>query len=164
MTEVFVGAGSNIEPERHLRQALAALAARYGVLRLSPVYRNPAVGFDGPDFLNMVVGFDTDDDLDTVLGVLDEIESAAGRVRGEPRYASRALDLDLLLYGDLVTEGAGVTLPRPDITVRAFVLKPLADIAGHRRHPVEGVSFARMWRDFVGEPRRLEAVNLPLEA
>ena len=53
MTEIYVGVGSNMEPERHLRDALAAMAEAFGVLRLSPVYRNSPVGFDGDDFLNM---------------------------------------------------------------------------------------------------------------
>jgi len=148
MPEVFVGAGSNIEPGRHLAAGLAALAEHYGILRLSPVYRNSPVGFDGEDFLNMVVAFETPDTVAQVAATLAAIEAANGRSRGEAKFSPRTLDLDLLLYDDLVTDDGEVQLPRDEITRYPFVLKPLADLAGERLHPVLGRSYAELWAEF----------------
>lgn len=159
MTEVYVGAGSNIEPERHLRAALASLAESFGVLRVSPVYRNRPVGFDGDDFLNMVIGFDTELELGEVAAELDRIEGAGGRVRDERKFAPRTLDLDLLLYGDAALEHQGINVPRDEIMRYAFVLRPLADIAGDRIHPVSGRSFAELWAGFDQSKHALEAVD-----
>ena len=160
MPEVYVGAGSNVDPERHLRAGLVALAERYGVLRLSPVYRNRPVGFAGEDFLNMVVGFDTDESVGEIAGFLAEVEAANGRTRGEAKFAPRTLDLDLLLYGDASGEVDGVELPRDEITRYAFVLKPLADLAPETRHPVAGASFADLWAGFDPAGHPLEPVTL----
>lgn len=159
MTEVYVGAGSNIEPERHLRAALASLAESFGVLRVSPVYRNRPVGFDGDDFLNMVIGFDTELELGEVAAELDRIEGAGGRVRDDRKFAPRTLDLDLLLYGDAALEHQGINVPRDEIMRYAFVLRPLADIAGDRIHPVSGRNFAELWADFDQSKHALEAVD-----
>ncbi len=159
MTEVYVGAGSNIEPQRHLRAALASLAESFGVLRVSPVYRNRPVGFDGDDFLNMVIGFDTEFELGEVAAELDRIEGAGGRVRDDRKFAPRTLDLDLLLYGDAALEDQGINVPRDEIMRYAFVLRPLADIAGDRIHPVSGRNFAELWAGFDQSKHALEAVD-----
>lgn len=159
MPEVFIGAGSNMTPHRHLAAGLKALAERFGVLRLSPVYRNRPVGFDGADFLNMVIALNTDDSVEEVAAALADVELANGRTRGEARFAPRTLDLDLLLYGDLVANGDGLQLPRDEITLYPFVLKPLADLAGEYRHPVLGRSFAELWRQFDGAHHPLVRVD-----
>jgi len=159
MPEVFVGIGSNIEPESHIRKAVGLLRARFGRLRLSPVYRNPAVGFVGEDFLNLVVAFESRTSVNEVRTALDKIEAACGRVRGSPRFAPRTLDLDLLMLGDLVTQ-APVRLPRPEILKYAFVLKPLADLSASLRHPLTGRSMAEHWRDFEAASQQLVAVKL----
>jgi 2-amino-4-hydroxy-6-hydroxymethyldihydropteridine diphosphokinase len=160
MPEVYVGAGSNIAPERHLAAGLRALAARYGVLRLSPVYRNSPVGFEGADFLNMVIAFETDAPVTEVAGALARIEAANGRSRSEEKFAPRTLDLDLLLYGELVLSTDGVQVPRDEITRYAFVLRPLAELAGELRHPVLGRSFADLWAGFNQAQHALARVEL----
>jgi len=158
MPEVFVGAGSNVAPRRHLGAALRGLAEQFGLLRLSPVYRNSPVGFAGDDFLNLVIAFDTGDPVTEVAAALAAIEAANGRERGAAKFAPRTLDLDLLLYGDLVTDADGIQLPRDEITRYPFVLKPLADLAGERLHPVLGRSYAELWENFDGERHSLVRV------
>lgn len=162
MTEFYIGVGSNIEPETHLRSAIAGLAATFGVLRLSPVYRSSPVGFDGDDFLNLVIGADTDMSLAQVVAELARVESENGRERGEERFSSRTLDLDLLLYGDSQTTEAGVTVPRDEILKFAFVLKPLADLASDLRHPDEDRSMAELWAAFDDDGQSLEPFELRL--
>ena len=139
MPEVFVGCGSNIEPERHLRWALRELETRFGALERSTAYRCAAYGFDGPDFLNMVVRFRTDWRVDAVETVLSELEAACGREVGG-RSGSRTLDLDLLLFGQRVDPAW--RLPRDDILRYSFVNIPLAELAPALRHPVTGIKFA----------------------
>lgn len=164
MPEVFVGVGGNVKPARHIPRGLAELTARVGPLRLSPVYRSRAVGFAGDDFYNLVVAFDTDLEVHALDRVLDEVETACGRDRTAPRFASRTLDLDLLLYGDAVIDEPGLKLPRREILDYAFVLRPLAELAGDRCHPSTGLTFAEHWQRYRdGEPP-LVPVELPVAA
>jgi 2-amino-4-hydroxy-6-hydroxymethyldihydropteridine diphosphokinase len=112
------------------------------------VYESKALGFEGGNFFNLVAGFDSAESVERIKEVLAEIESRLGRVRGVERYSARTLDLDLLLYGDMVRHDGQVDLPHPDIRRYAFVLCPLADIAPDWRHPETGLSYARMWQQF----------------
>ncbi len=148
MPEIFVSLGSNIDRDRQLRRAVGALRGTFGALDLSPVYESDAYGFDGPPFYNAVARADTALGLDAVLATLRAIEDAQGRVRQADSFHSRTLDLDLLLYDDLVLETPTVALPRDEILRYAFVLGPLADLAGTRRHPVNGATYATLWADF----------------
>lgn len=159
MPEVFVGIGSNIQPQAHIREAVKLLRTRFGRLRLSPVYRNPAVGFVGEDFLNLAVVFESPDSVANVRTALDAIETECGRVRGSPRFAPRTLDLDLLMYGNLVTDSPP-RLPRPEILKYAYVLKPLTDLADDLRHPLTGRNLAEHWREFDAASQPLVRVLL----
>lgn len=147
MTAVYVAAGSNVEPIANLRRALDALSRHFAPLRLSGTYRNRAVGFAGDDFLNLVIGFDTALDVRAVLERLHEAEAACGRARAAPKWAPRAMDLDILLYGDRVCEEPGLVLPRPDLLRRPYMLGPLAELAPRLRHPVAGRTLAELWRE-----------------
>ena len=160
MPSVFVSIGSNIDPERHVCSCLQALRERFGVLRLSTVYRTAAVGFDGDDFLNLVAAFDTEDTVDEVFDALHRIEDAHGRERSQQRFKARTLDLDLLLYGELVTRNDRYQLPRAEITRCAFVLKPLAEIAADVVHPNQGTTIDALWRAFDASAEQLQAVEL----
>jgi 2-amino-4-hydroxy-6-hydroxymethyldihydropteridine diphosphokinase len=148
MPEVYVAAGSNIEPERHMRQAVAELAGTFPGVRFSSWYRNRAVGFDGEDFINLAAGFSTALPVHAVLERLHAIEGRCGRGRDAPRWAPRSMDLDVLLYGELVCEEPGLKLPRPDLVKRAYMLGPLAEIAPQLLHPTAGLTIGELWRRF----------------
>ena len=158
MTEVFVGVGSNVEAEKHVRAAVGLMRERFGALKLSPVYRNRAVGFEGEDFLNLVAVLDTSLEIAQLSAALDEIEVRCGRQRGAARFAPRTLDLDLLLYGDAVSEKP--ELPRKEILRYDFVLKPLADLAPAHRHPLMGRSYAELWAEFKDQQGAMTPVDL----
>lgn len=161
MTRVYVSIGSNIDREHNIRGAVRALRARYGALTLSRVYETPAEGFDGEAFYNLVAGFDTDEAVERVQAALAAIEDAHGRTRHGPRSGPRTLDLDLLLYGDLVRHDGGFDIPRGEIAKYAFVLGPLAEVAPDLRHPETGVRLDEMWGKYVGR-RELRPVDLNL--
>jgi 2-amino-4-hydroxy-6-hydroxymethyldihydropteridine diphosphokinase len=148
MVEVFVSVGSNVDRERHINLALDLLRARFGKLHLSNVYESPSVGFDGDPFFNLVVGFSTRAEPLEIVSDLRDIEARCGRDRREKRFGPRTMDLDLLLVGDRVLRDDDVVLPHEEISSQAFVLGPLVEIAGSRKHPVSGVSLAEMWADF----------------
>ncbi|MDX1561937.1 MAG: 2-amino-4-hydroxy-6-hydroxymethyldihydropteridine diphosphokinase [Gammaproteobacteria bacterium] len=143
MPDVYVGCGSNVEPESNLRWALATLEQRLGPVDRSAVYRSPAFGFDGPDFLNLVVRFPSDAGPDAVEAVLSSLENERGRNVGD-RTRSRTLDLDLLLYGCRVD--ASRRLPRADVLRYPFVLAPLVDLAPELVHPLNGIRLDVAWR------------------
>lgn len=160
MTRVYLSLGSNIEPEKYLRAALVELRARFGAIIVSPIYRYPAVGFDGPDFLNLAVGLDTDLDPIGLNDWLHALEDRNGRKRDVLRFSSRTLDVDIVLYGDRVLKGPGnLEVPRPELK-HAFVLQPLADIAADVAHPLSGQRIGQVWRDHSAHAARSETVTI----
>jgi 2-amino-4-hydroxy-6-hydroxymethyldihydropteridine diphosphokinase len=150
VTRAWISAGSNVDREQNIRQAISKLRRAFGELVLSPVYRTRAEGFEGDDFLNLVIGIHTDLPPDELRQRLRAIEDSQGRVRGENRFASRTLDLDLLTWGELVDESQGI--PRDEILKYAFVLRPLADVAPMEHYPGRDETYARLWAAFPDKP------------
>lgn len=141
----YLSMGSNVEPEAHLRSAVTALRERFGDIVVSPVYRTPAVGFKGPDFLNAIAVIDCDIHPFALNEWLHALEVVQGRDRRDASYSNRTLDVDIIYFGDLVLEGPGeFQLPRPELH-HAFVLKPLADVAPEFVDPVRNMTLARLW-------------------
>ena len=144
---IFIGAGANLAHERYgsPRQTLEAALGELGrrgvrTVRLSPWYRTaPIPASDQPWFENAVAEVETALPADALLAELHAVEAAFGRARTVPN-AARPIDLDLLDYrGEIAAGGAGkATLPHPRMAGRAFVLRPLADLAPAWRHPVTG--------------------------
>lgn len=148
MTRIYVSLGTNIDRETNLRAGVAELRHCFGELVLSSVYESEAVGFSGDPFYNMVAGFESDESVEAVAQELHAIEDRHGRQRNGPRFSSRTLDIDLLLYGDRVIDEGKLHLPRDEITKHAFVLWPLAEIAPDENHPVLGVTYGELWQTF----------------
>lgn len=138
-----------------MRLAVHALQKHYGKLILSSVYESEAVGFDGDNFLNLVAGLNTDEDVHTVADTLRKIEDDNGRDRSGPRFSARTVDLDLLLYDDLVIQEQGLQLPRDEITKNAFVLLPLEEIAPQLIHPLSGNTMCDHWMNFDKDSQKL---------
>jgi 2-amino-4-hydroxy-6-hydroxymethyldihydropteridine diphosphokinase len=145
MSIAWLSLGSNLDPETNLRAAVAALRDRFPGVSVSPVYRTPAVGFEGPDFLNCAAAIETDLDVYALDAWLHALEDAHGRRRDQPRFASRTLDVDIVFFDGLVLSGPGhLQIPRPELR-HAFVLKPLYDLEPELRVPGDGRSLAQLW-------------------
>jgi 2-amino-4-hydroxy-6-hydroxymethyldihydropteridine diphosphokinase len=137
----FIALGSNMEnPEQQIASGLAQIAAlpNTRLVRSSLLYRSAAVGYRAqPDFLNAVAALETSLEPRALLDQLLAIERAHGRVR-EFANAPRTLDLDLLLYGQLVLCEPGLVIPHPRMHERAFVIVPLGEIAPDATVPGHG--------------------------
>lgn len=161
---VYVGAGSNVDAAANLRMATRRLAAQFGPLTISAVYRSEAVGFTGDDFFNAVIGFQTRDSPGQIVATLERLHEEAGRVRGPDPFTPRTLDLDLLLYGQQIIDDPahGICVPHADLARYGFVIGPLAEIAPELRHPVTGRTMAELWRDFDKGRQPMQMLDLLL--
>lgn len=130
METAYIGAGSNIDPERNLLEALRLLVPE-GLKRVSTVYRTEPVGESGqPFFYNCVAEMKTNRTaLELKYKVLRPVEEALGRRRGHEKCAPRQIDLDLILYGSLEVSSPELVLPDPDIRARPFLAIPLLELA-----------------------------------
>jgi dihydroneopterin aldolase/2-amino-4-hydroxy-6-hydroxymethyldihydropteridine diphosphokinase len=126
----FIAVGSNVDPERNVADALELLGRHLRLVAVSRFYRTPALGSPGrPDFLNGVVEIETElKPLELKRQVLLEVEDALGRERSDDKNAPRTIDLDLVLYGDLVSSEEGLVLPSPEILERPFVALSLLEL------------------------------------
>ena len=148
VADAYVAAGSNVRPRASLAEALRLLARDFPGLVVSRAYSNPAVGFEGDDFINLVVAFPAELPTEALLERLKSVERACGREPGAPKWGPRTLDLDLLLHGDVVGRVAGKLLPHPDLLTRAWVLGPLAELAPALVHPAVGERMDALWSRF----------------
>ena len=164
MTRVFVSIGSNVEREHHVRSAIAALRARFGVVCVSQVYETIAVGFLGDPFLNLVAGFDTELELEELVDALRDVEICNGRRRTEKRFGPRTLDIDVLVFGDVICEQEPIELPRSEITRQAYVLLPLAELAPNAQHPALGERYVDLCKRLNLDTSGMRAVDLQLSA
>ncbi|MDT8398072.1 MAG: 2-amino-4-hydroxy-6-hydroxymethyldihydropteridine diphosphokinase [Pseudomonadales bacterium] len=159
MAWVTLSLGSNVDAAGNITIGLDRLAALFQNLAVSSVFESEAVGFEGDNFLNMAVGFHTELPLAELSTTLKKIEDDNGRDRSQPKFCGRALDIDILTYGDLHGVFSGIRLPRAEITENAYVLWPLAEISGSSIHPESRQSYARLWRDYDKARQRLWPVD-----
>jgi 2-amino-4-hydroxy-6-hydroxymethyldihydropteridine diphosphokinase len=161
MAIAYVAIGSNLEPASNVARAIEALRREFAAVARSPVYASKPVGTTGPDFYNLVVRFQSGLEPSALVRRLRELERSLGRVRGPDRNAPRTIDLDLLLYDDLIRHDAEVNVPHPDIRRYAFVRRPLADLAADLPHPELGLGIAALHAaERTGDPD-LRVVELP---
>lgn len=162
MSVAFLGLGSNIEAEKNMCEAISTLCEQSENVRISTLYRSPAYGFSGDDFINGVVQIDT---ALTPLGLknyLAGMETAAGRLREGPRFSDRTLDIDILLYDDLHLLSPVLEIPREEILEMDYILRPLAELAPERIHPVRRKTLGDLWSEFPGKNPALQKIDLPL--
>lgn len=144
LTRVVLGLGSNIDRERHLRAGLDALSGFLSEMRCSPVFESQAVGIKSGPFLNLAVSGYSELPLGELDRRLKFIEADNGRYA--PDRKGLPLDIDVLLYGDLLGNFDGLILPRAEILKNAFVLWPLALLLPDSLHPGEQRRFDELWQ------------------
>ncbi len=148
MPKGYISIGSNIDKDKNIPASLRALEQFFGNLTVSSIYESEPVGFTGDVFYNLVVGFDSDLEVKAVAKQLRQIELDNGRTRDCKKFSARTLDLDLILYGDLIINDGRLQIPRDEIERYAFVLEPLAEIAPTLKHPISHISYAELWEKF----------------
>ena len=148
MRKGYISIGSNIDKNKNIPASLEALKLNFGSLTISSIYESESVGFIGDSFYNLVVGFNSELSVKEVAKILRQIELDNGRTRNSQKFSSRTLDLDLILYDNLILNDGRLQIPRDEIERYAFVLEPLAEIAPDLKHPISGLSYADLWEKF----------------
>lgn len=147
MSYLYISLGTNINREYHVKHGLTELTKVFGSLTLSSLYESTAIGFEGSNFYNMVVRAETSSSLEDVAILLRDIEFKYGREKQAKKFSPRTLDLDILLFDELVLN-TPAQIPRDEITKNAFVLWPLAEIAEELKHPIINQSYGQLWNDY----------------
>jgi len=145
MSIAWLGLGSNVNAETHIRAGIDALRETFGEISLSPAYSSTAVGFEGNDFINLVARVKTNMHPLELRQYLRNLEDRYGRQRDVPKFSDRSLDIDILLYDDLVLLSPVLEIPRAEILKFAHVLKPLTDLDPDLVHPSELCSMRDIW-------------------
>ena len=148
MHQGYISIGSNINKDKHIPASLDALKNCFGTLTISSIYESEAVGFVGDTFYNLIVGFKSTLEVKEVAKTLRQIELDNGRTRDSQKFSSRTLDLDLILYDNLIINDVRLQIPRDEIERYAFVLEPLAEIAPNLKHPISQQSYATIWLNY----------------
>ena len=145
MSIAWLGLGSNVNAENHIRAGINELKENFKNVSLSPAYSSTAVGFEGADFINLVARIETGMQPTELRSYLRDLEDRYGRIRNVPKFSDRSLDIDILLYDDLVLFSPILEIPRPEILKFSHVLKPLADLEPGLVHPGELRTMADIW-------------------
>jgi 2-amino-4-hydroxy-6-hydroxymethyldihydropteridine diphosphokinase len=146
MSIAWLGLGSNVFAETHIRAGIRELEKDFENIALSPIYSSTAVGFDGDDFINLVARVETDLHPIELRQYLRDLEDRFGRKRDVAKFSDRSLDIDIQLYDDLVLQSPVLEIPRAEILKFSHVLKPLADLEPDLIHPTELRSMSEIWK------------------
>ncbi len=146
MVQAFLAIGSNIDPEENVKKAIQKLASQVRVIGISTVYLTEPEGrVEQPLFYNLVVKIDTNiPPRKLKYQVLRRIELELGRKRKQDKYAPRAIDLDLVLYGNVVEKSEDLLLPDPQILDRPFLAIPLGELSPNLVLPGIGLSIRQV--------------------
>jgi len=175
VVDIFIGIGSNIEPQKNVSKTIERLRLRFPSIVFSRTFESESVGFNGDNFLNLVAKFEAKDldlnrsspsdlvaqyassvdQLSFLIGQLKEIEIQLGRKKGGKKFSARNIDIDVLLFGDLQIDKP-VELPRGEILGNAYVLWPLSELAPDLRHPESDKTYAEYWEEFDKTLQKLE--------
>ncbi len=159
MVDVYIGIGSNIEPEKNVHQAMVQLKRVFPSISFSRIFESASVGFEGNNFLNLVARFESEWTIEQVVNSLKDIENEMGRVRGSKKFSNRRIDIDVLLYGDQIFDSP-VEIPRGEILENAYVLWPLAELAPSLKHPGSEQNYQQLWQAFDKNSQRLTPVDI----
>jgi len=165
---VYIGIGSNIEPGKHIAKGLELLSQAFPSIIFSPQFESEAIGFKGDNFINLVARFDVAgeineqkegvlESLDKLILQLKAIENQLGRKRSDQKFSARNIDIDILLYGELVI-ASPIELPRSEILENAYVLWPLAELAPTLVHPGSNKTYTEFWMEFDKSSQKLTPV------
>jgi 2-amino-4-hydroxy-6-hydroxymethyldihydropteridine diphosphokinase len=146
MNFLHLNIGSNKNRRINIRLALNKLKSNFTDITVSSIFESPAEGFVGSNFYNVGVNAKTKNNIYEVVDILHDIENLLGRDRSLPKFSSRIIDLDLVLFNDAIDEDLKV--PRRDILKYAFVLAPVAELNPEDIHPQKGISFLNLWKEF----------------
>ncbi|SMM99251.1 2-amino-4-hydroxy-6-hydroxymethyldihydropteridinepyrophosphokinase [uncultured Candidatus Thioglobus sp.] len=144
MANIHINIGSNQNRRHNIALAIDALRLNFFNIKCSDIFESAAAGFKGADFYNIGVNATTDLSIADVLSVLHTIENIQGRDRSAPKFSSREVDLDLVLYDEVIDEKNN--LPRNDILQYNFVLAPLAQLMPDKIHPIERKTYQQLFK------------------
>jgi|TARA_B110000014_G_C20090384_1_gene570768 2-amino-4-hydroxy-6-hydroxymethyldihydropteridine diphosphokinase len=161
MAQIFISLGSSIKRKYHVKQGIYSLANSFSIsldkLTLSSLFESEAVGFTGENFYNMVIGVQCSYSVEEVATILKDIESLFGRPKNAKKFSPRTLDLDLLLYDDLIIN-TPAQLPRDEINENAFVLWPLSEVAPEVIHPILNINYATLWKNYNKQSQHIKRI------
>ncbi len=143
MTAVYLDIGSNINRRENIQSCVDQLSQDFPDIRFSKAYESDAVGFDGDAFINLSACLETDLSYSKLKSYLKKLENRHSRKRNKTKFISRTLDVDILLFGDLILQPEH-DVPREEILKFPFVLFPLAEIAADVIHPQHKMSISEL--------------------
>jgi len=143
----FISIGSNINSSENIGKAKILLDLAFDDCIYSSIYQSKAIGFKGPLFKNLVASFKTSLEPGALNVSLKIMEKNIGRDESQKNYSSRVIDLDLIIYEDLIMSKNGIEIPSPDIEKYIFILEPLVEISGGLRHP----KTKKLYKDLLDE-------------
>jgi len=172
VVDIYIGIGSNIEPQINIKRACERLRLDFPSIEFSRVFESVSVGFEGGNFINLVAcfkstdldsndGMEAQNSLSLLVKKLKSIENDLGRVRGGEKFSDRHIDIDILLFGDLITK-TPIELPRDEVLKNAYVLWPLVELSPDMTDPVHNKYYRDYWNEFDKSSQNLTPIELDL--